>query len=128
MSLKKQLHVMVVDDMSVSRGLINQALDWIGIENVAYEPDGRSALRRLQSQPVHLVISDYNMPEMDGLTLLQNLRASPATQRIGFILISGRIDQALVDRGRALGMNNYLKKPFTRDAFAQAIETVFGPL
>lgn len=128
MSLKNQLQVMVVDDMSVSRGLIDQALDWIGISHVVYEPDGQSALARLQRQPVHLVISDYNMPQMDGLTLLQNLRSYPSTQRIGFILISGRIDQELIDRGRRLGMNNYLKKPFTREAFAQAIEGVFGPL
>ncbi len=90
MALKHSLQLMYVDDMSVSRGLIQQALDEIGIVNLTYEKDGATALRRLVANPVHLVLSDYNMPGMDGLTLLEGLRQSKATQRIGFILITGK--------------------------------------
>lgn len=128
MPLKSSLHVMVVDDMTVSRGLIEQALDQIGITQVAYEADGATAFRRVSAQPVHLVISDYNMPGMDGLQLLEHLRMNKATQRIGFILITGTATREIVDRGRQLGMNNMLTKPFTTDGLKRAIETVFGPL
>lgn len=128
MALRDQLRVLVVDDMATSRGLITQALDALGIANVATASDGRSALSSLAASPVHLIISDYNMPEMDGLQLLQTLRANPATQRTGFLLITGRADASVIDRGRALGMNNYIKKPFTPDDMKGAIEAVFGRL
>jgi two-component system, chemotaxis family, chemotaxis protein CheY len=128
MALRDQLRVMVVDDMATSRGLITQALDTLGIANVATASDGRSALASLSANPVHLVISDYNMPEMDGLQLLQALRANPTTQRTGFLLITGRADGSVIERGRGLGMNNYIKKPFTPDDMRSAIEAVFGRL
>ena len=97
MSLREKLRVMVVDDMSTSRGLITQALDAMGIQNIATAGDGKSALAALQQSPVHLVISDYNMPEMDGLHLLHYLRSAPATQKTGFLLITGRADPAVED-------------------------------
>ncbi|WP_439560190.1 response regulator [Roseinatronobacter sp.] len=128
MLLKSQLHVMVVDDMSVSRGLIEQALDWAGISNVQYEANGESALKRLVASPVHLVISDYNMPGMDGITLLEALRSNKSTHRMGFILITGKADRALLERGQRAGMNNFLTKPFTKEALLRCIESVTGKL
>lgn len=128
MPLKSQLHVMVVDDMSVSRGLIEQALNWAGISKVQYEANGETALRRLVAAPVHLVISDYNMPGMDGISLLENLRMHRSTQRIGFILITGTASRELIERGNAAGMNNFIAKPFTKEAMLRCIELVTGKL
>lgn len=128
MPLKSQLHVMVVDDMSVSRGLIEQSLNWAGISKVQYEANGEMALRRLVASPVHLVISDYNMPGMDGITLLENLRMHRTTQRIGFILITGTASRELIERGNRAGMNNFIAKPFTKEAMLRCIELVTGKL
>lgn len=128
MALRDQLRVMVVDDMSTSRGLITQALDTIGIRNVAATADGPSALRGIEQSPVHLVISDYNMPQMDGLHLLHALRQAPKTAKVGFLLITGRADREIIEHGRRLGMNNYLKKPFQPADLKGAIEAIVGPL
>lgn len=128
MSLKDQLKVMVVDDMTTSRGLIEQAMNEIGIWNVVSEADGQSAFRTLMAKPVHLVISDYNMPNMDGLQLLEQLRLSKATARIGFILVTGRADNAVLQKGRQLGMNNCLLKPFSVPQMKACIEKVVGRL
>lgn len=128
MSLKERLSVMVVDDMSVSRGLIIQALEDIGIKSIDFCNDGDSAFRKLAVNPVHLVISDYNMPGANGLQLLAGLRQYQATQRIGFILITGTASQEIVDKGNQLGMNNYLKKPFSSADLKACIERVVGPL
>lgn len=128
MSLRDQLRVMVVDDMSTSRGLITQALDAIGIRNVATAADGKSALAALAKSPVHLVISDYNMPEMDGLHLLHYLRNSPQTQKTGFLLITGRADPAVINKGKQLGMNNFLAKPFQAADLKTSIEAIVGRL
>jgi two-component system, chemotaxis family, chemotaxis protein CheY len=128
MALRDQIRIMVVDDMSTSRGLITQALDAFGIANVSVADNGKQALAALATKPVHLVISDYNMPEMDGLHLLQALRAGPKTKGTGFILITGRAEQQIIDHGKKLGMNNYLKKPFQPDDLRKCIEAVVGRL
>lgn len=128
MALRDQIRIMVVDDMSTSRGIIGQTLDSFGVRHVSMAEDGASALQTLASAPVHLVISDYNMPNMDGLKLLHHLRSGAKTKGIGFILITGRAEQQIIDYGRKLGMNNYLKKPFEAQDLRKCIETVVGPL
>lgn len=128
MSLREQLRVMVVDDMSTSRGLITQALDAIGIANYGTAGDGKSALLAILKSPVHLVISDYNMPQMDGLHLLHYMRSQPQTKKTGFLLITGRADPQIIAKGKQLGMNNYLPKPFETADLRKAIEAIVGRL
>lgn len=128
MSLKESLRVMVVDDMSVSRALISQALDEIGIRNHTTEADSRAALGKLAANPVHLVISDMNMPGMTGLQLLQALRQNRSTQRIGFILITGTPSPEVLKQGQDLGLNNLVRKPFTTVTLKSSIERVVGKL
>ena len=128
MSLREKLKILVVDDMSVSRGLLTQALDQLRVENYQTASSGDEAMRMLEGNPVHLVISDFNMPGMDGLGLLQKIRQTPATAKLGFILVSGSVDANLVNQGASLGMNNYLKKPFSTADMQNCIEKVFGRL
>lgn len=128
MSLKDKLHVMVVDDMSTSRALITQALDEMGVANYRTENDGETAWRSLATKPVHLVLSDFNMPRMDGLQLLEAIRSHKAIARTGFILITGRVDAETISRGTRLGMNNFIKKPFQTAQLKACIEKVVGRL
>ena len=128
MSLREKLHVLVVDDMATSRGLITQALEEIGIVNNFAEADAKSAYQKLASKPVHLVISDYNMPNMDGLQLLEALRRTKSTSRIGFILVSGRVDDEILSKGKKLALNNFISKPFDTQGLRDCIEKVVGKL
>ncbi len=126
--LAEKLEVMVVDDTAVSRALIVDALEQIGIKKVTVAKDGNQALKDLSGKQMHLVISDMNMPGMDGLELLKRLRGQAPTSRIGFILVTGSADKTLIERGRALQMNNYVAKPFTVETVKTAIEAVVGRL
>lgn len=128
MALRDQLRVLVVDDMSTSRGLITQALEGMGIGAISTAADGPSALQTIERSPVHLVISDFNMPGMDGLALLQALRSGARTAGVGFLLITGRADKEIIDRGRALKMNNFIAKPFQPGDLKAAIEAIVGRL
>lgn len=128
MGLKDALRIMVVDDMSVSRGLLVQSLEEMGLWKNEAENSAQSALAKLTANPVHLVLCDFNMPGMDGLGLLQALRSNPMTQGIGFILVTGSPTPEMVEKGRALRLNNLVKKPFTTASLKQAIESVVGRL
>ncbi len=128
MSIAEKIRIMVVDDTSVSRALVVDALDQMGVRSVAIAKDGMAALQALTAQPVHLVISDMNMPGLDGLGLLRRLRENKPTARIGFILVTGSADKTLIDRGRQFALNNYVTKPFTVAQLRRAIEAVVGKL
>ncbi|MBV7379418.1 response regulator [Maritimibacter dapengensis] len=128
MSLRNQLRIMVVDDMSTSRGLITQALDDFGIRQVESATDGHAALKKIATWPVHLVISDMNMPGMNGLQLLHALRNAPATRKVGFLLITGKVERDIIEMGKKLGMNNFIPKPFRPDDLRNAVEAIVGRL
>jgi two-component system chemotaxis response regulator CheY len=128
MGIRDKLHVMVVDDMSTSRGILTQSLEALGVGNHVEEKDGAAAFARLQAKPVHLVISDYNMPNMDGLQLLEKLRTNAKTQRMAFILVTGRPTTEIVERAKALRINSIIQKPFTVAQMRDCIESVVGRL
>lgn len=128
MSLRDSIQIMVVDDMSTSRGIISNCLEEMGIRKYLTENSGAMALKKLVANPVHLVLSDYNMPGLDGLGLLKGLRENRTTQQIGFILVTGKPTAEIVAAGQQLAMNNMIKKPFTTQAMKQCIESVMGRL
>jgi len=128
MSLKTQLKVLVVDDMATSRNLITMALDNIGIENYEWEASGQDALQHLAKNPAHLVISDYNMPNGTGIDLLRAVREYPPLAKTGFIIVTGSPDERILKAGTVLGLNNFIKKPFTTLQLQACIEKVVGRL
>jgi two-component system, chemotaxis family, chemotaxis protein CheY len=128
MSLAQKIKVLVVDDQVTSRLLIGEALQSLGFSQITVAGDGQQGLAIMQQQPHHLVISDFNMPKMDGLGLLQAIRSNAQTKRAAFIMLTAQGDRALVQKAAQLGANNVLAKPFTIDKIKAAIEAVFGAL
>ncbi|SEA75580.1 response regulator [Rubrimonas cliftonensis] len=128
MALKELLEVAVVDDTSVSRGLLVAALEEIGLRNIEIYKNGQEALDGLKRHPRHLVISDMNMPKLDGLQLLEALRGHEPTSQVGFVLVTGRSDATLIERGRQFRMNNYLEKPIDAPKMKRCIEAIVGSI
>ena len=118
----------VVDDQLTMRALIRNSLIQIGITDVREAIDGEEGLRELVGRPAHLIISDFNMPKLDGLGLLRAIRAFAPLKNTAFIMLTGRADIDLVARARQFGVNNYLVKPFTTLTLKEKIEDVFGAL
>jgi two-component system chemotaxis response regulator CheY len=123
-----KLAVMVVDDQMSIRGIVRTILQQIGINDVREYGSGAEALVNVKSRPPNVLISDYNMPEMDGVQLLKNLRADPQYKNTAFILLTGQADRELVVEAVKAGANNYLVKPFTAAVLKQKIEQVVGAL
>jgi two-component system chemotaxis response regulator CheY len=128
MPVAADMQIMIVDDQRAMRNLVRTSLSQLGCLHISECADGREALENLKSRPVHLVISDLNMPEMDGIALLRALRSEPNLKEIAFIMLTSRGEVELVKQAIALGVNNYLMKPFTMAALRSKIEAVFGPL
>ena len=128
MPFMQHLKVMVVDDTSVSRMLLVEGLNEIGIKNTVLAADGEQALQLMMAAPCHIVISDFNMPKLDGLQLLKALREFAPTRQC--CLHPGhRQGRPRHDRGgQEIGLNNFLAKPFTTATLKATIEAVVGKL
>ena len=122
------IKTLIVDDQQTMRSLIRTSLQALGINQTREAPDGEEALRQLIAAPANLVITDFNMPKLDGLGLLRAIRAHGPTSKTAVIMLSGRADRELVQRAVQFGVNNYLVKPFTTQTLKEKIEAVFGPL
>jgi two-component system chemotaxis response regulator CheY len=122
------LKVLIVDDQQSMRLLVRGGLQQLGFRTFEEAPDGEAGMRSLISTPVDLVISDYNMPKLDGLGLLRAVRVYPPTAKTAYIMLTGRGDMDLVQRAVQFGVNNFLVKPFTVTTLREKIEAVFGPL
>lgn len=128
MPAASSISVMIVDDQMTIRALVRNGLQQLGFREISEAPDGEEALRNLVQRPVNLIISDYNMPKLDGLGLLRAVRSHPPIKSTAFIMLTGRADSELVKRAAQFGVNNYLVKPFTVAVLRQKIEQVFGAL
>lgn len=123
-----KLDVLVVDDQRAMRSLVQSSLLEMGVRSIRECADGEEALRELKVRPAHLVVSDLNMPNMDGLQLLKAVRSTPTLSRTAFILLTSRGEMELVKQAIALGVNNYLRKPFAMGDLRKKVEAVLGPL
>ena len=128
MSVADQLRVLIVDDTSTSRLLLRDALDQIGVNKVFFATDGEKALKFMMDTPAHLIISDVNMPVMDGMGLLKAVRGYKPIQRVPFIMLTGQAERSIIEAAAKLGVNNYLVKPVTVAKLKSAIEAIFGKL
>lgn len=122
------IKVMVVDDQTSMRAMIRRTLQDLGFKDIRDKPTAPEALESVKSDRVHLIISDYNMPEMDGLQFLEAVRKDGVIGKTVFIMLTGSSDREIVQKAAALGVNNYLVKPFAPAALKEKIERVFGAL
>jgi len=120
------LKVLVVDDQFSVRQMTRLALEKIGVRLIHEAANGQEALNKALAQPLDLIISDFNMPEMDGINLLRAVRGHQAIRKTPFILITGRGDRELVVKAAQAGVNNYVVKPFDEATLRQKMEAVLG--
>lgn len=130
MPTARDLTILVVDDQQTIRSLARLGLEQLGIGEIVEAGDGEEALKLIlmRKQPIHLIISDYNMPNLNGLSLLRAVRAHPPISKIAFIMLTGRADKQMVMTAVEHGVNNYLVKPFTVETLREKIEAVLGAL
>ena len=120
------LSFLVVDDSNTMRQLIQMTLKKMGCTNVADAPHGRAALERLAERRFDVVLTDIDMPEMNGLEFIEHARASDTKTPI--IILSTHGDDATRDKGLMLGATDYLTKPLSSSKLVDVLERVFPDL
>ena len=123
-----KVKAIVVDDQLTIRSLVRTSLQAIGVVDVREFPGAAEALADAKTRPAHLILSDFNMPGIDGLEFLRAVRAEPTLKSTAFILLTGRADKDLVQRAAQFGANNYMVKPFTVAMLKQKLDQIFGEL
>jgi len=103
--------IMVVDDTRSMRKMVAAVLEGAGYE-VSEAGDGVEALQLAQSRRFDLVVTDHNMPRMDGVTLVRELRQIGAYDDVALIVLSTEVDPALKQKGREAGATGWMAKPF----------------
>lgn len=108
--------VLVVDDSSTMREIVASFLRQNGFD-VAVATDGRDGLLQLRSDPgIRLVISDVNMPNMDGLTMAEKIRKELGNKDVRIVMLTTEDNSAMRDRGKEIGVTGWIVKPFRGDA------------
>ncbi len=116
------IKILAVDDSSTMRRIIINTLKRAGFEDVVEACDGKDALSKLEAEKIDFVITDWNMPEMDGLTLVTNMRKSGSHSKIPVLMVTTRsVKEDIVEALKA-GVNNYIVKPFTPDTLKEKID------
>lgn len=117
------LAVLIVDDSAAIRKILQRVLLQTEVElgEIIEAGDGFEALERLRTNRVGLVLSDINMPNMDGIQLLKNIRANPAWHSIPVVMITTEGGQQKVLEAVELGAAGYVRKPFTADQIKDKI-------
>jgi len=117
--------ILIVDDSKVVRSMVRGALT-ADEHRVVEAPGAREALAALDAEPVDLVITDVNMPEIDGLTLVRTLRARPRERFTPVLVLTTEGDEDMKQRGRDAGATGWLVKPFDPDQLRHTVRRVLA--
>lgn len=118
--------ILVVDDSATVRNEVGSFLKQQGLQ-VEVAVDGKDGLDKLKRDPgVKLVISDVNMPNMDGLTMVEKIRSELGNTTVNIIMLTTESDPRMKERGKAAGVKGWIVKPFKGDAVVGSIKKLIG--
>ncbi len=122
--------ILIVDDSPVMRGFVRRVMCLAGFDQAEYleAPDGAGGLQKARSARVDLVLTDINMPGMDGEAFLAALRADEALRSIPAVVISTDATRDRRERMTALGARGYIAKPFSPEALREEVGRALGGL
>jgi len=120
------LKILAIDDSPTMRRIIVNTLKRAGFENVSEASDGKDALAKLKTDKFDFIITDWNMPEMDGLTFVNSVRSDPELQSLPILMVTTRSVKEDIMQAIKAGVNNYIVKPFTPETIAEKINQVLA--
>jgi len=120
------IKVLVVDDMSTMRRIVKNVLKQIGFSDMVEAENGQDALNKLKVGDIGLIVSDWNMPIMQGIELLRAVRADAELKHLPFLMVTAEAQKENIIEAVQAGVSNYVVKPFTAEALQGKLEKIFA--
>ncbi len=120
------MKLLVVDDSATMRKIIMRTIRQSGfkVDEFLEAENGKEALQVLSSNKVDAVLTDINMPEMNGLELLEKIRSQDETKDLPVIMITTEGAENIVEKAKSLGVNGFIRKPFTPEKIGSALSSI----
>jgi two-component system chemotaxis response regulator CheY len=126
--MEKSMRILVVDDFATMRKVIRNLLKQGGYENVVEAEDGVAAFKKIKTEKIDFIISDWNMPNMTGIELLKAVRADAEVSATPFLMVTAESLQENVIAAVKAGVSNYIVKPFTAETLDEKIAKIVEKL
>ena len=123
--MDKNMKILVVDDFSTMRRIIKNLLRDLGFTNTAEADDGSTALPLLKGGGFDFLVTDWNMPGMTGIELLQQVRADEQLKTLPVLMVTAEAKREQIVEAAQAGVNGYVVKPFTAAVLQEKIEKIF---
>ena len=127
-ALDKNMKVLVVDDFSTMRRIVKNLLRDLGFTNIQEADDGNTALPMLQGGDFDFVVTDWNMPGMQGIDLLKAIRADASLSHIPVLMVTAEAKKEQIVMAAQAGVNGYIVKPFTAATLKTKLDKIFERL
>lgn len=125
--MNKDINILIVDDFSAMREIIRNLLHELGFDNTSEADDGQTALPMLKTGKFDFLVTDWSMPDMDGLTLLKTVRADEQLSDLPVLMVTAEAKREQIVDAAEAGVNAYIVKPFTADTLKDKIDKIFQP-
>jgi two-component system chemotaxis response regulator CheY len=119
------MKILIVDDFSTMRRIIKNLLRDLGFNNTQEADDGTTALPILQAGGIDFLITDWNMPGMQGIDLLKTVRADEKLSSLPVLMVTAETKREQIIEAAQAGVNGYIVKPFTAATLKDKIEKIF---
>ena len=124
----KNLRFLVVDDFATMRRIVRNLLQDLGYKHIEEAEDGQDALNKLRSGEFDFVVSDWNMPNIDGLELLKIIRADTGMAKMPVLMVTAEAKRENIIAAAQAGANGYIVKPFTAATLEEKLDKIFEKL
>ncbi|WP_312182867.1 chemotaxis response regulator CheY [Pantoea sp. CTOTU46764] len=124
----KNMRFLVGDDFNTMRRIVRNLLKELGFNNVEEAEDGVDALTKLRAGGFDFVVSDWNMPNMDGLELLQTIRADATLNKLPVLMVTAEAKKENIIAAAQAGASGYVVKPFTAATLEEKLGKIFEKL
>ena len=126
--MDKGMSILVVDDFPTMRRIVRSLLKELGFTNVEEAEDGQEALGKLKGGSFEFVVSDWNMPNLDGLEMLKQIRADDGMKALPVLMVTAEAKKENIVAAAQAGANGYIVKPFTAATLEEKLNKIFEKL
>jgi two-component system chemotaxis response regulator CheY len=125
--IDKNIKILLVDDFANMRHVMRKTLASLGFQNISEAAGATEAVKRIEEgERFDFIISDWNMPQMTGLDLLNYIRKAPDTSKTPFLMVTAEAHRENIIEAAKAGVSQYIVKPFTTESLQEKIETIFA--